>query len=90
MQGGIPVVSLGQLGVEFVIEGVQFGGMHRLLKQLLLHLLLQLLQCCDLHCILGSSVSLVKGRVSRGQPYGMLHNRSHAGTFRGEVMWGPS
>lgn len=40
LQGGIPVASLGQLCSEVIIEGVQLGGVHRLLEQLLLHLLL--------------------------------------------------
>lgn len=56
LHGGVPVISFGQLGGELLVEGMQLGSLHRLLEQLLLHLLFQMLQCRDLRCTLGSSL----------------------------------
>ena len=49
LQAAGPLLCLGQLGSQVLVDGVQLGVGHRLLEQLLLHLPPQLLQSCDLH-----------------------------------------
>ena len=47
----IPLLCLGQLGGQVLVDCVQLGVVHRLLEQLLLHLPPQLLQSCYLHAL---------------------------------------
>ena len=69
LQAAVPVLCLGQLGGQMLVQAMQLGVAHRLLEQLLLHLLLQLLQSCYLHHGRHGHVTSGQGGAGGGDPW---------------------